>query len=352
MFARPTASIRTSLIAVFVSSFCLAVFVAAPAAVAQNRDRLRNELETTQRILERARDVVEESGSPRAIEPLRIAFQLQERAVHMAQSQHQGDWLQAFERTKQARTLAQRAMSIAAQQAQLERRAQQEIMKLERLLERIHEHADSAPSERAQQLMEMSQRRLLQARQAFHEQRFEEAMNLAHDVRRLLETLVPRQSARRFDRMLENTQRLMERAQEVAGTSDNDQALALLQRAQQQFEAAQRTHAEGRPEAAFRHLNQSRDLAMRSLRLTEGPVDSARLDALLQETSSYIDNVMNQLGESGSSEAVTMIENAQRHMNRAFEYRTENKLRQALAEARVARNLAQRAADLARDAGI
>lgn len=354
MSTESASSSRTSLerMARAIGCVCLLLALAAPGAQAQVLDRLSNELETTQRILERAREVVEESGNPRAVEPLKIAFRLQERAIQLARSDQPHDWLQALERTQQARKLAHRAMNIAAQQAQLEKRAQQEIIKLERLLEQIAEHSDTTPSARAQQLMEMAQRRLLQARQAFHEQRFEEAMTLARDVRRLLENLVPHQSARRFDRMFDNTQRLLERAHEFAGASDNAQAPALLQRAQQQFEAAQRSHAEGRPEAAFRHLNQSRDLAMRSLRLAEGPVNAARLDAFLQETSSYIETIASRVGDAGRNEATTLIENAQRHINRAFEYRTENKLRQALAEARVARNLAQRASDMVSGAGI
>ena len=335
-----------------VAAVCLLTLFAADPTFAQDRDRLRNELETTQRILERARDVVQESGSPRAAEPLMIAARLQEQAIQLAQSDSPRDWLQAFERTMQARKLAQQAMSVAAQQAQLEKRAQQEIYRLEQLLDQLADVTDSAPSERAQQLMEMAQRRLLQARQAFQEQHFEEAMNLAHDVRRLLENLVPRQPAQRFDRLFENTQRLLERAQEVASSSDNSQAQALVQRAQQQFESAQRTHSEGRPQAAFRHLTQARDLAMRSLRLDEGPVDVQRLDQLLEETSRYIESVATRVSESTSPEAQTMLDNARRRMERALTSRQDEKLREALAEARVARNLAQRALDMAGDTGI
>jgi hypothetical protein len=331
---------------------CLLTICAATAAVAQDRDRLIKEVETTQRILERAREVAQASGSPRALEPLTIASRLQEQAIQLSQSDRPRDWAQALERTLQARKLAQQAMSVAAQQAQLEKRAQQEIDRLERLLDQIADHANTAPSDRALQLMEMAQRRLLQARQAFHERHFEEAMNLAHDVRRLLENLVPDQPAQRFDRMFENTQRLLERAQEVAATSDNTQAQSLVQRAQQQFESAQQAHADGRPEAAFRHLTQARDLAMRSLRLDEGPVNVERLDQLLGETNRYIEQVATRVSESSSSEARTLLDNARRRMDRALSYRHEEKLREALAEARVARNLAQRALDMSRDAGI
>ena len=100
---------------VWAAAVCLLTLLIADPAVAQDRDRLRNELETTQRILERARDVVQASGSPRAAEPLMIAARLQEQAIQLAQSDRPRDWLQSFERTKQARKLAQQAMSVAAQ---------------------------------------------------------------------------------------------------------------------------------------------------------------------------------------------------------------------------------------------
>jgi hypothetical protein len=329
----------------------LAFSVAAPA-FAQDRERLRSELETTQRILERAREVVEESGSPRALDPLRIAFRLQEEAVQMGRSDRPRDWMNGFERTLQARKLAQRAMSIAAEQVQLEKRAQQEIFKLENLIDRLTEHADTAPSERAQQIMEMAQRRLLQSRQAFHEQHFEEAYNLAHDTRRLLENLVPRQPARRFERMFENTQRLLERAREVVGSVDNAQAQSLLERAERQFEAARRTQSEGRPEAAFRHLTQARDLAMRSLRLEEGPVDATRLDKFLEDTQRYIDAVATRIDATSTPDAMTLLDNARQRLERARAQRTNGSLRESLAEARIARNLAQRALDMTHSGGL
>lgn len=321
-------------------------------AFAQDRERLRNELETTQRILERARDVVQESGSPRALDPLKIAFRLQEEARNLERSDRPRDWVSSFERTIQARKLAQRSLSIAAEQAQLEKRAQQEIFKLERLLDQLADHADTAPSDRAQQLMDMAQRRLLQARQAFHEQRFEEAMTLAQDVRRLLENLVPRQPAQRFERMFENTQRLLERARDATASEQNEQMRTLLARAQHQFDAAQRTHSEGRPEAAFRHLTQARDLAMRCLRLAEGPVDAPRLDTFLEDTARYIESVASRVEESGSSEAATLLDNARRRLERAQAHRVSNNLREALEEARIARNLAQRALEMTRAGGL
>lgn len=336
--------------AAFVASFLL-LGGAAPS-FAQDRERLRNELETTQRILERARDVVEESGSPRALDPLRIAYRLQEEAMQLGRSDRPRDWLMGFERTVQARRLAQRAMSIAAEQVQLEKRAQQEIFKLEHLIDQLDDHAETAPGERAQQLMEMAQRRLLQSRQAFHERHFEEAYNLAHDTRRLLENLVPRQPAQRFERMFENTQRLLERAREVIATSDNSQAQALLQRAERQFESARRTQAEGRPEAAFRHLTQARDLAMRSLRLQEGPLNAQRLDAFLDDTQRYIESVATRLDDATTTDAATLLDDARRRLERARTHRANDKLREALAEARIARNLAQRALDTMHSGGL
>jgi hypothetical protein len=330
----------------------IVVLAAAVPSFAQDRERLRNELETTQRILERARDVVEESGSPRALDPLKIAFRLQEEATQLGRSDRPRDWMMGFERTVQARKLAQRAMSIAAEQVQLEKRAQQEIFKLENLIDQLNDHADTAPSDRAQQVMDMAQRRLLQARQAYHERHFEEATNLAHDTRRLLENLVPRQPAQRFERMFENTQRLLDRAREVVASGDNARAQSLLERATHQFEAARRTRSEGRPEAAFRHLTQARDLAMRSLRLEEGPVDAQRLDTFLEDTQRYIESVATRIDDTATTDATTLLDNARQRLERARAHRANDDLREALAEARIARNLARRALEMTHSQGL
>ena len=75
--------------------------------------------------------------------------------------------------------------------------------------------------------------------------------------------------------------------------------------------------------------------------------DAARVDLLLEETTALVQDVAAQARDAENSEAARLIDNAARHLDRARELRAAGKLRQALEEARVARNLARRAAQVA-----
>ena len=321
-------------------------------AAAQDCLRARQEIEATQPRLDRAREVVQQSGNPRAAEPLRLAFRLQEQAVGLLSQPSLRNCFHAVELTHEARRLADRAMSIAAQQAEIEQRALHEIQQVERILENVRDRAAGPLPDRVHRFISMAERRLEQARQAYHEQRFEEALNIAGDLRRLLEDIGRNVPQGRPEQALENTRRLLDSAREQVEEAGNDEARALLERAEQQFELARTSLDEGHPIVAERQMQQARDLALRAMRQVEGEPDAARLDVLLEETSAYVDEVAREVREAGLPEATTLIENALRHMDRALQLRREDRLRQSLDEARVARNLARRAAQLTDRGGL
>jgi HEPN domain-containing protein len=321
-------------------------------AAAQDCLRARQEVEATQPHLERAREVVEQGGNPRAFEPLRLAFRLQEQAVALLGEPSLRSCLHAIELTREARRLADRAMSVAAQQAEIEQRALNEIQQVERILENVRDRAAGPLPDRVHRFLSMAERRLEQARQAYHEQRFEEALNIARDLRRLLEDVGRNVPQGRPEQALENTRRLLDSAREQVEEAGNDEARSLLERAEQQFELARTSLEAGHPLVAERQMQQARDLALRAMRQAEGEPDAARLDVLLEETSAYVNEVAREVREAGLPEPTTLIENALRHMDRALQLRRENRLQQSLDEARVARNLARRAAELTDRSGL
>ena len=324
---------------------CLGAFAAD--AGAQERERLRNELERTDQILERARTVVEEHGNLRAREQLSFAFQLQERAKTIAFSPYAGlvELQRALELSLRARSLAERAVQIASQQAHLEQRAQQALERLERRLEEARAAAGDVPDESSVRTLELATRRLEQAREAFHEQRFQEVIGISIDTMRFLDSFVRPEPGQRLERILENTRHLLERA--VADAGENARAQEILQRATTLLEQAEAQRLAGHPDAAERLVQQARELVLNAMRLREAPLDAGRVDLVLEETATYVDDAMQRVQDSASPEAVTLLENAKRHLERARELRLENKLQQALEEARVARNLARRAVQLA-----
>lgn len=331
---------RAGLVACAVS--CL-LAVAIGDARAQEHERLRQELEQTDQILERARTVVEEYGNLRAREQLRFAYQLQERAKTLAGSPYASvvELTQALELSRRARTLAERAVQIASQQAHLEQRSLQALERLERRIEEARAMAGDAPDARALRTLELAHRRLEQAREAFHEQRFQEVIGIAVDTTRFLDNFVRPAPGLHLERMLENTRHLLDRAAEDLGTTAGAQEL--LQRATMLLETAEAERLAGRLGASERLVLEARDLVLRAMRLGETPLDTARVDLVLEETTAFVDDVAQQVRENSNPEAVTLCDNAKRHLERARELRLANKLQQALEEARVARHLARRA---------
>jgi hypothetical protein len=192
--------------------------------------------------------------------------------------------------------------------------------------------------------LEFAIRRLEQAREAFHEQRFQEVLQMGLEARRLLDGFVRPPASRHVERMLENTARLLESTQ--GETHKDPRAQEFLRRAEQLMEQAETSWMAGRLEETERLVRQARELVLRAMRLGTTPPEPSHVDLVLDETSTYVDEVTQQLGGTESVEASNLVENARRHLERARTLRLEEKLEQALEEARVTRNLAYRASQL------
>jgi hypothetical protein len=348
MLPRGAFGIRERIVQLLLLTLALVV-TSAGTLSAQSRDRLIQEIESTERVLERARGVVEEHGNPRAMRQLRFAFELQANARRLVGSGQPTlfDARRAAELTQRARLLAQRAVTIASQQARLEQRARLQLERFDIALESARDRLGDAPSQQTLQLIEMAGRRLEQAREAFHEHRFREAIHLCEETTRLLQSHGSATTRRRFERRLENTKRLLERAQN--GAAESDPTRTQLERAEGLIARAEESWASGRPVPAELQLRQARELLLRVMRQSEQPLDASGVDAVLENTAAVIDDVATRVRELENAEAMRFIDNAYRHLERARSLRLEGKLRQALEEARVARNLAGRAA---RAAGI
>jgi len=322
------------------------VDIAAHPACAQERDRLLGELEITDRVLERARAVVEESANERAAQELRFAFSLQERAKQLAMTDASlADVRQSVDLTARARQLAQRAVNIATQQAHMEQRALVLLEQLDRALEQAAARVSDVPTERAERLLGLATRRLERARESFQEQRYREAITMVQEALKLLTNLNQPTPGRHLERMLENTHRLLERVENEA--QDGEQITGILERASTLIAQAETNLQNGQPFVAEKLLSQARELLLNAMRLTETPLDTARVDLLLEETAAFVQDVAAQLRDAESAEATRLIDNATRHLDRARELRAAGNLRQVLEEARVARNLARRAAQVA-----
>jgi len=215
---------------------------------------------------------------------------------------------------------------------------------LERRIEEARNLAGDAPDPRSVRTLEFAERRLEQAREAFHEQRFQEVLRMGLEARRLLDGFVRPPASRHVERMLENTARLLENTQD--DMPDDPRAQELLRRAEQLLEQAEASWLAGRMEETERLVRQAREQVLRALRRGTTPPEQTHVDLVLEDAPTFVEEVAQQASGTESTEAMSLIENARRHLERARGLRLEEKLERALEEARVARNLAYRASQL------
>ncbi|HMB67905.1 MAG TPA: hypothetical protein VKU85_01295 [bacterium] len=331
----------------------LGVLVGAPLpGQAQIRDRLGEQLQTTDDVLDRARDVVAESDSQRAREHLARAAQIQLRAWGEYRAQRGAI---AARMTMEARQGALRALDLAREDSGLRSRAVREIEKAKRALDLARESFDGAPGEQTRRLLEEARLQAERARIQLNEQHYEVAIRLAVSAQSLV-----RQAAGaggdvggdRVRRELERTDNLIERVRSSVHESGDGEAGVLLERGVALQSEAQEAHRNGRLAAAFTMTRQARSLVNRAALLAHGPLDDDSVSRALDETERVLDTAAEIVASSSSDVAGKLLERAREHQVRAHDLAERDELRASLAETRVARSLAKRALQLAREGGI
>jgi hypothetical protein len=307
----------------------------------RDRDRLLREIETTQQMLERARTAVAGHRRPRLATELRFAFRMQDEAWSLARTgTTRLEFRRAFDLTQRARFVAQRALDVAPPETDQEQRAQAMLGQLERDLEGVRARASAHPTPGTTRVLELAERQLEQAREACRDARYRQALETITETERLLETIGQPGPDARLEEMLENVRQLLERAE---GENHDEDSTALLLRARQLLQEAE-SLAPQRPDAAANDLRQARELILRALQRTEPPLGARDVDAALVETAAFVEEAATRVRKSGDRDAATLLDNSLRHLEQARSLRRDDRLRQALEEARVSRNLARRAA--------
>lgn len=338
----PAAGARMVLVLAFLAAAGLVARAEAQSGSGE-RGRVQAHLERTDEMLAAARDVVHQSGDPRASEAFALALRSQENAWDSFRGARYG---MAFQQSSLARDNLRRAVGFARQTGDLERRGQRALEEAERAMEQARACAGDPPSAQMQALLTLAAQRLGQAREAFQAQKFRVGADIAVQVRRMLEEACGGLPASRADRRLEAVQELLDRAAAQIEDAGDPNALQLYARAQEQLQRAQERRRAGQYEPAVQLARQAADLCLRALRASEAPPDAAGVDRMLESAAQDIDALADEVRASGDPDAVTLLDRAYQHLQRARELRAQDQLRAALAEARVARNLAWRAAQL------
>jgi tetratricopeptide (TPR) repeat protein len=264
----------------------------------------------------------------------------------------------ALDMTLQARRMAFHAIDLARGRGgpgpdpgpgpiDLEPRAQHAIERAGDHLERARECVGTPMPPVAQRILDLAAARLDEARQAFRDRRFSLALDIATQIDRMLGDVCRGNRGEDLDHLYDNVEQLIERAAPIINESHNPTALGMLDQAHNLVQRGREAMASNNTVLARESLRTARDLLLQALRLADHMPDANNVDRLLEDTANDLAKLGEQIQAAGHPEATVLFQRALEHLERARALRSRDDLRPTLAELRVARNLAWRAARLA-----
>lgn len=340
-----------SLLRLFGSAVLILLASATAHAQGYNARDVQREIDRTTEVIMRASDIVRPSAVPRAIDLLERAVNTQQGAVDRFRQAQYGAALLA---TREARRLALYAVDVARNRIapgsgpmDLEPRAQHDLEGTRRAFDRARECAGDPPSALAQRVLDLAATRLDEARQAYRDRRYALAVQIAQQVDRILEDVCSGPRRENVDLMIETVERLLDRATPQVMATGNENAAHLLEQSRTLLGRARELAASRNHRLAMQQARQARELTLQALRLCELPPDPQSVAQLLDDAAQDLQTMAQAVRENGNPEATKLMERALDHLARAQAAQRQARPRMALAELRVARNLAFRAARLA-----
>jgi len=306
-------------------------------------------IEQTGRLIEQAREVVEETDSQRARQVLVQALQLHQNSVMRLED---GRPLVALRLSRGARKAAQQAVRLARESRGFEEQGRRRWERFMERRDRLAERAEEAGNERAQRFVRAAEKQAARAREQFSQNNFAMALQLLNAADGLLNRaarlLFEGGDIERLQQELERTGELITITAERLAAGPDPEAARLLDDAREALARAW-SHLDRRePMAARSSGRMARDLASRAAALAGGEPAQALVEQQIARWDERYTAVAERVAESGSDPARETLERARGHRDRAVERLAGGRGEEALREIKTAHDLLHRADELAR----
>jgi hypothetical protein len=341
-------------------TLCLPVVILLPLvwllgsqpSLAQTGDRLDEFIGRTGEIIEWAAELVQESENQQARRILEEAKNLHQRSLDLLDR----------DQPRQALTISQRARAAAQHAAKLAREThghQERLrLRLDRYLElrdQLLDRAREAENERALRFVRESELQAYRAQDHYRQGNFDLALHLLTTAEELLaratRLLFEGGGGERLEREMERTRALIDRAAEQlhgTGGGQRETSQDLLDSAREALARAEDQRERQQPLQALQSLRLANRLASQSVAIGGTRTDPAAVAEQLHRWDERQEAVAEQVQESGSRQALTVLERARHHRLEAGRRLDAGELEPALRQIKAAFDLLNEANDLTR----
>ncbi len=349
-------TLRKPLLLVLLALVICWLGIAGSAFGQSSRDEVRAKLEQTDRLLDRARDVVAQMGGPKAHEMLGVGERIQRQAWD---SFNAGHWRMAERLTETARKSLMDLIGSFRQgddnANEVERQLEHTDHALQDVTDKLGANAGQGRLRRLESAADMQRR----AWDMFRQQHLRPALSMTLQAREIALNLgggghgpgpghgpgmgdEPGLAFEpRFDRLHEAAVRVGEKVEE----SNNDAAREMFQRAQRALDEARAAHDAGDERRADQMLRMGRDFLERSMRQIQREVRGDQVELLISSAKERLDLLSGPVQDSGEKRLKDWHDRAGQNLQDAQAALGNGRIKEALVQTRKAVSLLDKIAD-------
>jgi hypothetical protein len=311
-------------------------------------ERALKSIDYAQRRNEYARTLLDESASDEAVPAKKLIDESMEQLLRARANMREHMFEVAIQSANASIDMSNRAIRLLKRDTVGPELIRREIARTDLLLERVDELGDRSGNDDLTRIIgeahDLQNRARASAADGRYVLAFENTKRARAIARRILNRAggTTESTADAVARAIELTEGLVERAYEIARGNNDDRALRQLGEATRMQQNARDAYNAGQFERAFSFTQRARDIARNTMREADRPIDADSARRALERTDETIARLRAALNDNGGT-AAELHDRAANRQAIAWEAFNSGELKKALANTKVARNLATRA---------
>lgn len=313
-----------------------------------DRDRVKQEIEQTDAIIEQARKAVDQSHDQRAGATLRQAEDAQDRARQFLEN---GRLTMALQFTRRAREAASRCIGMMVRTDEDRSLVEQQLDRTDELLEQVRTVAQGSEAPAIDLRLQEAQRLQDHARDLFTENNLRQSLQFTRRAQSICRNLIERlsgvgQRREHFRLNIERAKELVADNREGIVACNNENARTLFEAGAEQVEKSEQMYQSNNYEEAVRFLAGGLSRIRRALQSCDGEQTEPDAGRALASAQLQIERLRERAQETGNRDADKLLDEAAGKLDQARRIHEQGDDQRTLVVLRVVIELNQKAAKI------